>query len=241
MSTRIKCLLLDDELPGLTYLRMLCEQISTVEVVKAFNDPVKLLEESSQLEFDLCIMDIEMPKLSGLEIAQLLHRKPVIFTTAYKEYAAEAFDLEAVDYIRKPIQKERLEKAIQKAADRIQSATAATRQFVQLNSSQGKALLYFDQLLLVTTSETDKRDKQAVLDNGQTLLLKNISFTQLLELLPASQFCRINKKEILALKAVSFFTHDVITTNIPGPDHKPLTLVLGDIYRPGFLMHTSNK
>ena len=116
MNTKLKCLLLDDELPGLTYLRMLCEQIPELEVVKAFNDPLKLLRASADLEFDLCITDIEMPGLSGLELAQLLKGKQVIFITAYKEFAAEAFDLDAVDYIRKPIQKERLEKAIFKAA-----------------------------------------------------------------------------------------------------------------------------
>ncbi|SIT32079.1 DNA-binding response regulator, LytR/AlgR family [Filimonas lacunae] len=230
-------MLLDDELPGLTYLRMLCQQIPGVEVVKAFNDPMKLLEESKELDFDVCILDIEMPGFNGLEIAQLLHNKPVIFTTAYKEYAAEAFDLDAIDYIRKPIQKERLEKALQKAADKLQPQLAPS-QFVQLNTSQGKALLYFNQLLLITTSDMDKRDKLALLDNGQTILLKNISFTQLLQLLPPDQFCRINKKEILAVKAVGFFSHDEITTNIPGPEGKPLQLVLGEIYRTGFLQHT---
>lgn len=230
---------MDDELPGLTYLRMLCEQLEGVEVVKAFNDPLKLLAESKQLDFDLCILDIEMPGLNGLEIARLLHNRPVIFTTAYKEYAAEAFDLDAVDYIRKPIQKERLEKALQKAVGKLNTPAAdTTKQFVQLNTSLGKTLLFFDQLLMVTTSETDRRDKLALLDNGQTLVLKNISFTQLLQLLPATAFCRINKKDILALRAVNFFSHDEITTHITGPDNKPLILALGDSYRADFLAHT---
>ncbi|MBC7485311.1 MAG: DNA-binding response regulator, partial [Cytophagaceae bacterium] len=58
MNTKLRCLLLDDELPGLTYLRMMCEQIDYVEVVKAFNDPLKLVEEAGQLDFDICILDI---------------------------------------------------------------------------------------------------------------------------------------------------------------------------------------
>lgn len=233
-------MLLDDELPGLTYLRMLCEQLDGVEVVKAFNDPMKLLAESKQLDFDICILDIEMPGLNGLEIARLLHNKPVIFTTAYKEHAAEAFDLEAIDYIKKPIQKERLEKALQKAAEKLHTPAPATvKQFVQLNTSLGKTLVFYDQLLLITTSEQDKRDKLALLDNGQQLVLKNISFTQLLQLLPSSAFCRVNKKDILAVRAVNFFSHDEITTHITGPDGKPLTLALGDTYRADFLAHTS--
>ena len=63
MSTKLKCLLLDDELPGLTYLKMLCEQIIDIEVVKTFNDPVLLLNEQSFLDYDFCIMDIEMPSM----------------------------------------------------------------------------------------------------------------------------------------------------------------------------------
>ena len=101
LSTKLKCLLLDDELPGLTYLKMLCEQIIDIEVVKTFNDPVLLLNEQSFLDYDFCIMDIEMPSMNGLQVANLLNGKPVIFTTAYKEYAVEAFDLNAIDYVQK--------------------------------------------------------------------------------------------------------------------------------------------
>src|SRR4051812_21638006 len=157
---------------------MMCEQLPGVEVVKAFNDPHKFITATRTLNFDLCIIDIEMPGLNGLEVAKLLSGKPVIFTTAYREYAAEAFDLNAVDYIRKPIQKERLEKAIRKASEKLQASTKQ-RSFVQLNSSKGKSLIFFDQLLFITTSAADKRDKIAWLNDGEELLLKNISFSQL--------------------------------------------------------------
>ena len=90
MDKKLKCLLLDDELPGLAYLKMLCEQIPKLEVVKAFNNPQLFLEELSSLEFDLCILEVEMPGMNGLQVANLLKGKPVIFATAYKDYAAEA-------------------------------------------------------------------------------------------------------------------------------------------------------
>jgi len=107
-------LLLDDELPSLSYLKMLCEQIEQIEVLKAFNSAQRLLQEAPSLDFDFCILDIEMPEINGLQTANLLQGKPVIFATAYKEYAADAFDLNAIDYIRKPIKLERLQQAIQK-------------------------------------------------------------------------------------------------------------------------------
>jgi len=130
-------LLLDDELPGLKYLKMLCEQIPELEVVKAFNSPETFLMELSSLEFDLCILDIEMPGMDGLSIANLLGDKPVIFTTAYKEYAAEAFDLNAIDYIRKPVTRERLQTAVNKALYRIRQSNPA-RNFIQINTNKGK-------------------------------------------------------------------------------------------------------
>jgi len=237
LSTKIKCLLLDDELPGLTYLKMMCEQIAGIEVVRAFNDPLKFIDESKEVDFDLAIIDIEMPQLNGLEVAQRLAGKPVIFTTAYKEYAAEAFDLNAVDYIRKPIQKERLEKAILKAAEKIATSTSK-KQFIQLNTNKGKSLLFFDQLLFITTSAIDKRDKIAHLENGVELLLKNIPFPKLLAVLPEKDFCQINKKEIIAVKIISFFTHNEITSNIL-IDNKPLRFSLSEIYKSDFLKKTT--
>lgn len=231
--------MLDDELPGLTYLRMLCEQIPGLEVVRAFNDPIKLMQASESLDFDLCIMDIEMPGLNGLEVAQLLKGKPVIFITAYKEFAAEAFDLDAVDYIRKPIQKERLEKAVLKAAKLIEKGKTE-KQFMQLNTSKGKAIVAFDQLLLITSAEKEKRDKVAFLENGIEITLKNISFEQLLGLLPTENFCRISKKDIIALKAVRFFTHQEVTTSIiPENSDKELVITLGDNFRKDFLEKVS--
>ena len=114
-------MLLEDELPGLTYLKMLCEQIPELEVVRSFNNSTTFLKEIAVLEFDLCILDIEMPGINGLQIASLLKGKPVIFTTAYSEYAAEAFDLDAIDFVRKPIKKERLHQAVLKTIRRIEN------------------------------------------------------------------------------------------------------------------------
>lgn len=232
MTTKTKCILLDDELPGLTYLKMLCEQVEGLEVVKAFANPLKFIEELPNLDFDFCILDIEMPGLNGLEVAQLLGKKPIIFTTAYKEYAAEAYDLEAIDYVRKPIQKERFEKAVSKAITLI-TERKVNRQYIQLNTDKGKTLLFFHQILFITSAEKDKRDKIARLEDGKTLTLKNISYHQLLALLPPD-FCRINKKEIIALKTVRFFSHHEITTNIPDASGKDMTFILGDIYRSDF-------
>ncbi|WP_423127841.1 LytR/AlgR family response regulator transcription factor [Gaoshiqia sp. Z1-71] len=234
MNTKLKCLLLDDELPGLTYLKMLCEQIPELEVVKAFNNPEIFMREIPALEFDLCILDIEMPGINGLQIANLLNGKPVIFATAYREYAADAFDLNAVDYVRKPVKKERLEQAVNKAITLINS-TKNPKNFIQLNTDKGKALLFFDQICYLKTSETDSRDKIARLTDGGEFILKNISFERLAELLPSGDFCRINKKELIAMKIVRVFSFDQITTTLQGQSGKNLTLTLSEAYRKEFM------
>jgi DNA-binding LytR/AlgR family response regulator len=227
---------LDDELPGLAYLKMLCDQFEEVEVVKSFNSPKALLKELPGLEFDFCILDIEMPEMNGLQLAALLKGKPVIFTTAYKEYAADAFDLDAVDYVRKPVQRDRLHHAIQKVVA-LQNKQQAERDFVQLNTDKGKALIYFNQLLYCTVSHTDSRDKIAFLSDGSQLTLKNISFESLIEMMPPGHFCRLNKKDMITQRAVQTFAYNEVTTNIPTTPGQFLKLPLGERYRKDFLRY----
>jgi len=236
MGKPLKCLLLDDELPGLAYLKMLCEQISGLIVLKAFADPVIFLEEVAVTDFDLAILDIEMAGMDGLSVARCLNGKPVIFTTAYKQYATDAFDIDAVDYLVKPIQKERLQIAVEKAAKRIELLQNQPA-FVRLNTDKGRALLFFDKVLYIATSAIDSRDKAATLDDGSVLILKNISFEKLLSLLPFDKFCQINKQEIIALRAVRYFSHDEIMTNLPA-DEGLLTLHLSEAYRSAFMQKT---
>lgn len=229
-------MLLDDELTGLAYLKMLCEQLPELEVVKAFNNPEVFLKEIPETEFDICILDIEMPGINGLQIANLLNGKPVIFVTAYKEYAAEAFDLDAVDYVRKPVVKERLQKAVQKAVEKLSGKEPATKKnFVQLNTDKGKAILFFDQITYIRTAETDSRDKIVRLFNGEEFTLKNISFDKIKSILPVNNFCRVNKKEIISLNVVQYFSFDEITTNIQVEQGKILKLPLSEVYRNEFL------
>jgi DNA-binding LytR/AlgR family response regulator len=234
LNTRLKCLLLDDELPSLTYLKMLCEQIPELEVIRAFNNAESFLAGINEIEFDLCILDIEIPGFNGLQLAALLDGKPVIFTTAYSEYAAEAFDVDAIDYILKPVKPDRLQQAVKKAIKQAENGFLS-KPFTRLNTEKGKTLVYFDKLNYLRTSEIDSRDKIAQMKDGSEIIIKNISFQSLLRLLPQGLVCRINKKEVIALGCVQFFSHDRITTNIRRPDGKPLELDLSEIYRNDFI------
>lgn len=228
-------MLLDDELPGLTYLKMLCEQIPELEVVKAFNSPETFLQEVKGLDFDLLILDIEMPGMDGLHVARLMEGRSIIFTTAYTEHAAEAFDLDAVDYVRKPVSKERLQQAVRKAMARNPERTAPRKEFVRLNTDKGQSLIYFDRLCHISTSDTDSRDKVARMWDGSVFILKNIPFTKLLSQLPDGLLCQVNKREAIAMRAVQSFSHDEIVTTLKEPNGRPLTVTLSDAYREEFI------
>ena len=236
MNTKIRCLLLDDELPGLTLLKMLCEQMPELEVVKAFNSPQILLQEQAALDYDLLITDIEMPGMNGLQVADAVKGKAVIFTTVYKNFAVDAFDRDAVDYVVKPVKADRLHQAVLKVAGRISkpTVTGAPKQ-IQLNTDKGKALINVDRIFSIVTSKIDSRDKILILSDSTKITVKNASFEKLLEMLPSKDFSRINKTAIIALKHVQFYAHDIITADILLPDGHHYTFPLSEIYRTDFV------
>ena len=112
MNTKIRCLLLDDELPGIAYLKMMCEQLDELEVVKAFNSPQTLRDELPNLEFDLLITEIEMPGMNGLETirAAILQRPQIqaLLMTGYADEDSVASARSEVPVFRKPIRLEDL-------------------------------------------------------------------------------------------------------------------------------------
>ncbi|KAA0128553.1 response regulator transcription factor [Chryseobacterium sp. SN22] len=226
----IKCVILDDELLAISYLKLLCEQIEEVEVIKAFNDPKIFLNEIENIDCNVCILDIEMPGMNGLQVAELISgSKKIIFTTAYKEYAAEAFDLNVVDYVRKPIKKERLTQAFEKAAELLRKSHK--KDFIEWNTNIGKTVIFTDQIAYIKTSEIDSRDKDIMLNDGTHIILKNLNFKSLLEMLPTKDFAQVNKKEIIARSSVKVFsTNEIITTILSENDHF-LKLQIGEAYR----------
>lgn len=226
----IKCVILDDELLAISYLKLLCEQIDNVEVVKAFNDPKIFLNEIDNIDCNLCILDIEMPGMTGLQVAEIISgSKKIIFTTAYKEYAAEAFDLNVVDYVRKPIKKERLIQAFEKAKELVEDSPK--KAFIEWNTNIGKTVIFTEQISYIKTSEIDSRDKDIILSDGTTIVLKNLNFKNLLEMLPDKDFAQVNKKEIIALSSIKVFSTNEVITTIATEDHTFLKLHIGDAYK----------
>jgi DNA-binding LytR/AlgR family response regulator len=236
LSSKIKCIILDDELPGLTYLKMLCEQLPFIEVERCFNSPELFLKEYKNINFEVCLLDINMPDINGIEIAQLLQDKQVIFTSAYPEFAVNAFEIEACDFIKKPVTKERLEKALLKAQKQLNEGSVKT--FFSWNTNIGKSTIYFNEILYITTSEIDKRDKTIHLQDNNQLILKNITLEKLLSLLPSHQFLQVNKADIVTKKVIQAYTADEIVLKT---QNKTKTILnLGESFRKNFTSWMQN-
>lgn len=126
---KLKALIVDDEYPARKELRFLLQQFENVEVVGEATNAQEALTLIKALDYSILFLDIEMPGMNGLELGARIKELPnppkVIFISAYDEYAVRAFDVEAVDYLLKPIDEKRLARAIAKIAKSVQQQQAA--------------------------------------------------------------------------------------------------------------------
>jgi two-component system, LytTR family, response regulator len=124
----IKAMLIDDEKPALRELQYFLKEYTEIEICGMFTDPEEALEAISRLQPKIVFVDINMPGLNGLELAKAINERNtnlfIVFITAYEQYALEAFSVEALDYILKPISKERFEKTMKRILGRNNSEAA---------------------------------------------------------------------------------------------------------------------
>jgi two-component system LytT family response regulator len=115
---QLKCIAIDDEPPALNVIREYVSKIPALQLLHTFDDAITAAEYLRQHPADLLFIDINMPDITGLDLVRSLTQKPmVIFTTAYKKFAHEGFELDAIDYLLKPISFERFSRAVNKAVE----------------------------------------------------------------------------------------------------------------------------
>lgn len=123
MQDKIRILIIDDEALARQLVRQYIADVPGIEVIGECENGFEALKAINDKQPDLIFLDIQMPKLDGFELLEVLDRKPgIIFTTAFDHYAIRAFEMNAVDYLLKPFSKERLLKALEKAKQRIETA-----------------------------------------------------------------------------------------------------------------------
>jgi two-component system LytT family response regulator len=133
----IRIVIIDDEVPAREIVKHYLKEVESVEVIDECADGFTGLKTISSLKPDLVFLDIQMPRLTGIELVEVLTEKPeIIFTTAYDQYALRAFELNAVDYLMKPFEKRRFLIAVEKAITKIRSGKGNMEEASQLLSKK---------------------------------------------------------------------------------------------------------
>jgi DNA-binding LytR/AlgR family response regulator len=156
--SKLKVLIVDDEYLALNILTSFIEKISDLELVDKTKNPFEALQILSSNQIDILFLDIQMPTLSGINLLKSLKNPPiVIFTTAYQDYAIDAFNLNAVDYLLKPFSFERFLQAINKAKELYNKVNSNPESVLELNSqdfiiikSEGKTIkVFYEDILFI--------------------------------------------------------------------------------------------
>lgn len=198
----IKTLIVDDEYLALNLLETYIKDVPGLEIVGKVKSAVAALEILDSQPIDLLFLDIQMPVLSGVNLLKTLQNRPVtIFTTAYSEYAIQAFDLNVVDYLVKPFAFERFLQAVNKAKAQLklhQPPTTTPSQetapsFLTAKVDGKIVKIFLDEILFV---EGMKEYVRFICRNGKFITLESLK--NLEEQLPGGNFLRVHKSYIVA-------------------------------------------
>ncbi len=208
---KLNCLIVDDEPLAIKVLDAHIANIPTLMVGDTCANAFAAMQVLSQGKTDLMFLDIHMPKLMGHEFLRTLRNPPkVIFTTAYKEYAIDAFELDAVDYLLKPITFERLVKAVNKVTN-----TVIADEKKEDNILDNEGFIYFRaerKMIKVKYAEViyveSMKDYIKIIRVNEKPLLVKQSISSLQELLPANLFMRIHRSYIVAVDKITAFTNN---------------------------------
>lgn len=207
----MKCIIVDDEPLAIEVIESHISKLDDVEIVAKCSNALKAFEILQKHTVDLIFLDIQMPKLTGIDFLKTLQNAPkVIFTTAYRDYALESYDLNAVDYLLKPISFDRFLKAIGKVYGQNQLVTSVTTPTVANSQSEDYIYVKADkkmvkvQLNEVLYIESLKDYVRIKTVNKTVITHQKISYLE--EKLPEKEFARIHRSYIISIKKVDSFS-----------------------------------
>ncbi len=206
----MRVLCVDDEYLALQLLKEFISQLPDLEPVGFLKSPIEALKVLQEQPVDLLFLDIQMPTLAGNNLLRALPHPPqTVFTTAYADYATEAFDLDVVDYLLKPFSFERFLKAVNKAREAMNRRRPADSPAGQLTPASGKDYMTvkvdgkirkirFREIRYV---EGLKEYVRIHCDDGQYVVLERMKVLE--EVLPQGRFLRVHKSFIIACDRVT--------------------------------------
>jgi DNA-binding LytR/AlgR family response regulator len=232
MCKNRSCIIVDDEVVARDIIATHVSKIDNITVVAQCKNAIEAFNFISHNKVDLVFLDINMPEISGIAFAKSINKDiKVIFTTAYRDYAVEGFDLQAVDYLLKPIDFNRLLKAV----NRYFEATSTSEQeiaketeigdFIFVRSDRRMLKVDFHSIIYI---ESFSDYIKIHLKNSVIVTRETISAIE--AKLPKKQFLRIHRSYIIAILKIQSFTNEYITIN-------GLELTISRSYKKDVLKH----
>ncbi len=201
---KIKCVLIDDEPLAIKVLQNYFTNFTDFEVIATFNNSLEALDFINSTQVDAVFLDINMPMMTGFELISLIESKTkVIITTAFREFAAESYDLDVLDYLVKPIPLPRFIKCINKITTeynlknniKVETAKGDSHIFIKVDKKMMK--INIEEILFVE----GMKEYIKVVTPDKTYITHK-SLTSLSEELPSDRFLRIHKSYVIALNKV---------------------------------------
>ncbi|MCG8580925.1 MAG: LytTR family DNA-binding domain-containing protein [Bacteroidales bacterium] len=229
----VKCLVVDDESLAVDVISEYISRLDNLLLVDTCNTAIEAMQKLNEHEIDLLFLDIQMPGLTGLQLMRNLSHKPeVIFTTAYSEYALEGFELEALDYLIKPISFERFIKAVNRYFKNHQQVEIPQK---DTNNTFNDAFIFVksDKMMVkivlkdITHIESLRNYVSIYLNDGREIKTMN-TISNIEEKLPETHFLRVHRSYIIAIDKIESYTTgslNIMGYNIPiGRNYKEQVL-----------------
>ena len=208
----MKCVIADDEHKSIELLRGYIQEVEFLKLESTFRNPVEALTFLEQNEVDLVFLDINMPRLTGIDLVKTLRKRPlIIFTTAYSQHALEGFELDVIDYLLKPITFDRFLKAVTKAQNALQKKpellkTEQDFDFVLIHSGSQIHQLRKNEVLFI-----EKDRNYATIHTGTRKIITRQSFEALQQQFHGKEFIRIHKSFIVSIPHISLIENHQVT------------------------------
>ncbi len=215
MTKPISCIIVDDESMARDIIATHLSRIKNIEVVAQCKNAIEAFNFINNNAVDLIFLDINMPEISGIAFAKSINKNiKIIFTTAYRDYAVEGFDLQAVDYLLKPIPFERLLKAVNRYFEvnakhlKNESNQLDDNDFIFVRSDRRMLKITFKDILYI-----ESLSDYIKIHLTETCVVTRETISAIEAKLPQKDFLRIHRSYIVSLAKIQSFTNEEITVN----------------------------
>ena len=203
MNCKLSCIIVDDEPLAVKLLESFVTKTPELELIGSFTDSVEAINAIKELKPDLLFLDIQMPDLNGMELAHMLPKgTKIVFTTAFKEYAFESYEVSALDFLLKPIRYNKFIAAVEKArglltSNSSQENTVSTTVFLKVDGEYRQVSL--DKILYVSGL---KDYVMFYVEGERKPLITHLTMKAVEDMLPQQKFMRVHRSYIVALDKI---------------------------------------